>query len=65
MMSIQGQSGQEENNFCFGFLLTADENTDFVTQYLANNGIFGDALVDFCASIPSYKNMSEENRHLT
>ena len=31
----------------FGFWLTAGENIDFVTQYLANNKIFGDDLVDF------------------
>ena len=43
MTSIQGQSGREENNFCFFVLLMAGENIDFVTQYLANNRIFGDA----------------------
>ena len=51
----------------FGFLLTASENIDFVTQNLANNRIFGDAW--FCwffgQSTPSYKYTSEENRHLT
>ena len=65
MTSIQGQSGQEENNFCFGFFTDADENIDFNTQYLANNRIFGDTLVDFRVSIPSCKYMSKENRHLT
>ena len=38
MTSTQGQSGQEENNFCFWFL-TDSENIDFVTQYLVNNKI--------------------------
>ena len=31
----------------FGFWLAAGENIDFVTQYLANNRIFWDDLVDF------------------
>ena len=31
----------------FGFWLTAGENIDFLTQYLADNMIFGDDLVDF------------------
>ena len=52
MMSIQGQSGQEENNFFLGvFWLTAGENNDFVTQNLANNRIFGDDLVDFSGKV--------------
>ena len=46
-MSIQGQSGQEENKFCFCFWLTVGENIDLVTQDLANDMIFGDTSVDF------------------
>ena len=34
-----------------GFCLTACENIDIVTQYLANNRIFGDVLVDFSCKI--------------
>ena len=64
MTSIQGQSGQEESNLCFGFWLTVSENIDFITQYLANNGIFGNALVDVsCKKYLIYT--SEENGHLT
>ena len=43
MTPIQGQSGQEEITSVFGFWLMADENIDFLTQYLASNMIFGDA----------------------
>ena len=49
MTSIQGQSGQEDNLDCFW--MTADANIGFVTQYLANNRIFGDDLVDFSCKV--------------
>ena len=39
MISIEGQSRQEENNFVLGFWKTAGANIDFVTQYLANTRI--------------------------
>ena len=61
MTSIQGQRGQGENSFW----LKASESIDFFTQYLANKRIFGDDLVDFPASMPSYKYTSEEYHHLT
>ena len=48
MTSIKGQSELKENNFFFWFWLTAGENIDSVTYYLANNKIFWDNLVDFC-----------------
>ena len=44
---LKVKADRKKTTSVFGFLLTADENIDFVTQYLANNRIFGDALVGF------------------
>ena len=51
MKSIQGQSGQEENNFCFWFLTDGWWKYWFCPQNLANNRIFGDDLVVFSGKV--------------
>ena len=43
--------GRKKTAFVFGFWLMACENIDFVTQYLANNRIFGDAEADFSCQV--------------
>ena len=41
------KTDRKKTTSLFGIWLTAGENIDFVTQYLANNRIVGDDLVDF------------------
>ena len=45
------KADRKKTTSVFSFWLTAGENIDFVTQYLANNKIFGDDLVDFSCKV--------------
>ena len=45
------EADRKKTTFVFGIWLTASESIDFVTKYLANNKISGDALVDFSCKV--------------
>ena len=45
------KANRKETTSVFGLGLTAAGNIDFVTQYLANNRISGDALADFSCKV--------------